>query len=131
MSSEIFSPAVEQKKHAVHPQAEGRTCELLDVIGHPGVGGSTEIRGSTPCKAIKACLVISGFLQGLSLLASAFAVSARLSEHSEMVADVLKPRLAALIFCAVVEKRRNGEIFVATVFENGRCYRQQMSDIWR
>jgi hypothetical protein len=35
---------------------------------------------------------------------------------AEPVPNIIQPRLAALIFNAIVQKRRNGEVFVAAVF---------------
>jgi hypothetical protein len=35
---------------------------------------------------------------------------------AEAVPNITQPRLAALIFNAIVQKRRNGEVFVAAVF---------------
>jgi len=39
---------------------------------------------------------------------------------AEPVANIIQPRLAALIFNAIVQKCRNGEVFVATVLQNCR-----------
>jgi hypothetical protein len=40
-----------------------------------------------------------------------------------------KPRLPALILDAIVQKRRNGEVLIAAVFEDCRCDGLQMCDI--
>jgi hypothetical protein len=37
--------------------------------------------------------------------------------------------IAALIFNAIVQKCRNGEVFVAAIFENRRGDREQMGDV--
>jgi hypothetical protein len=41
----------------------------------------------------------------------------------ELTCDVFQPCLAALIFNAIVQKRRDGEILVTTVLQDGRSNR--------
>jgi hypothetical protein len=43
---------------------------------------------------------------------------------AEAVANVLEPRCAALIFGAVVQERRNSEVFVTAVLQNRRGHSQ-------
>jgi hypothetical protein len=50
---------------------------------------------------------------------------------AEPVPNVIEPRLAALIFNAIVQKCRNREVFVAAVLQNRRSYGQQMSHVRR
>ena len=80
-----------------------------------------------------------GFLTLLpGALRSPFPVSARLSEHAstiratrlaEAIANILEPRLAALIFSAIMQERCNGEVFVTAVLYNRRSHRQQMGHV--
>src|SRR6516164_551702 len=48
---------------------------------------------------------------------------------AEPVPKIIQPRLAALIFNAIVQKCRNSEVFVAAVLQNCRSHGQQMSHV--
>jgi hypothetical protein len=68
-------------------------------------------------------------------LALPLPVSARLSEQASTILATPSPsrlqtsssiRLAALIFNAIVQKCRNGKIFVAAVLKDCRSHREQV-----
>src|SRR5262249_29899142 len=48
---------------------------------------------------------------------------------AEPVANIIQPRLPTLIFNAIVQKCRNGDIFVAAILQNRRSHGQQMSHV--
>jgi hypothetical protein len=51
--------------------------------------------------------------------------------RAESIANILKPRLTALIFNAIVQKGSDGKVLVAAILQDRRSYRQQVSDVWR
>ena len=50
---------------------------------------------------------------------------------AEAIANILKPGLAALIFDAIVQECRNGEVLVPPVFQDRRGHRQQVRHVRR
>ena len=71
----------------------------------------------------------------LSLALSRVSKAVRACRHhsghviTKPIADILQPRLAALILDAVMKKRRDGQVFVPTVLQDSRRHRQQMSNV--
>src|SRR5262245_22604283 len=72
------------------------------------------------CLAFPFCCIGEAIRTGLNNPSHALA---------KAVANVLEPRCTALIFGTIVQKRSNGEVFVATILQDRCSHSQQVSHV--